>query len=76
MNEAINRASSESDLYHICVSYIELLGCVKILLNYRDQTQRCNSRLDLFESQQHASTSIGSNSDYELSAVPPMAWAG
>ncbi len=34
---------------------------MKILFNYRDQTQRCNSRLDLFESQLRASTSPESN---------------
>ena len=47
---------------HNRVSCIELSGCVKILFNCRDQTQRCNSRLDLFESQLRASTSTGSNS--------------
>jgi hypothetical protein len=32
-----------------------------MVLNYRDQTQRCNSRLDLLESQLRASTSTGLN---------------
>jgi hypothetical protein len=36
---------------------------VKILFNYLDHTQQCNSRLDLFESQLRASTSAGSNTD-------------
>ncbi len=34
---------------------------MKILFNYRDQTQRCNSRLVLVESQLRASTSAGSD---------------
>ncbi len=37
-------------------------ACVKILFNYPDQPQRCNSRLDnIFESQQRASTFKGLN---------------
>ena len=39
---------------------------MKILFNYRDGTQRCNSRLDIFESQQRASTFRGSNILYHL----------
>jgi hypothetical protein len=38
---------------------------VEILFNYLDQTQRCNSRLYLFESQLRASTSTGSNSGHQ-----------
>ncbi len=36
---------------HQRVLCIELKGCVKILFNYLDQNQRCNCRLDIFESQ-------------------------
>ncbi len=43
------------------VSCIQLQCCVKILFNYRGQTQQCNRRLDLFESQLCASTSTSSN---------------
>ncbi len=42
---------------------------MKILSNYRDQTQRCDSRLDLFESQLRASTSTGSNTQALLLGV-------
>ncbi len=38
---------------------------MKIIFNYRAQTQRCNSRLDLFESQLRASTSTASNTGHE-----------
>ncbi len=34
---------------------------MKILFNYLDQNQRCNSRLDIFETQLRASTTTGSN---------------
>ena len=51
LNEAMNRARAyaRSPIFATSPCLVcWLLGCAKILLNYRDQTQWCNSMLDLF----------------------------
>jgi hypothetical protein len=65
----INRARAlacSPTFTHNRVSCIELDGCVKILFNYLDQIQRCNSRLNLIESQLHASTYDLERSQYHV----------